>query len=35
MFKENGACDGVVEGVVGFAARTECTDSFFELKPSD
>jgi len=35
MFEENGAGDGVIEGIVGFAAWTEFADAFFETKTGD
>ena len=35
MFEEDGAGDGVVEGVVGFAARTEFADTRFEFQSGD
>jgi len=35
MFEKNSAGDSVVEGVVGFAARTELADARLELQSGD
>lgn len=35
MFEENGAGDGIVEGVVGFAARADFADAGFKFEPGN